>query len=139
MTTKTKKQVPAKRTRKNPETTSGFGYMTEHRYVNDYLTSLTSGPQRPSGTRFRNPEAQLESIDHALAHDDLGPVERLELVQKRLDLQNFLDNDVVDVSLEDDFVKVAQSFATRKGIKYAAWREMGVPASVLKKAGIDRT
>ena len=29
-------------------------------------------------------------------------------------------------------------YAQRKGISYAAWRELGVPADVLKKAGISR-
>lgn len=138
MTTKSTKQT-TKRTRKNPETSSGLGYMTEHRYVSEYLNSLTNGSQRPAEHRYRNPEAQLESIDHALAHGDLTPVERLELVQKRMDIQNYLDNNVEDPSLEENFLKVAKSFGDRKGITYAAWREMGVPASLLKAAGIDRT
>ena len=36
------------------------------------------------------------------------------------------------------FVKTAAKYAERKGISYAAWRELGVPADVLKKAGISR-
>ena len=45
----------------------------------------------------------------------------------------------VDLSaLEADFVKTAAKYAERKGISYAAWRELGVPADVLKKAGISR-
>jgi hypothetical protein len=41
-------------------------------------------------------------------------------------------------ALEDDFVKVARSYSDRRGISYAAWREIGVDASVLKKAGLTR-
>jgi hypothetical protein len=42
-------------------------------------------------------------------------------------------------SLEDDFVRVAYSYSNRRGISYAAWREIGVDASVLKKAGLSRS
>ena len=41
--------------------------------------------------------------------------------------------------LEAAFVKVAKRFGENRGIGYAAWREAGVPAPVLKKAGIART
>jgi hypothetical protein len=45
----------------------------------------------------------------------------------------------VDLSaLEREFAKVAQAYSQRKGISYAAWRELGVPADVLKRAGIGR-
>jgi len=46
----------------------------------------------------------------------------------------------VDLSaLESEFVKTASKYAQRKGISYAAWRELGVSADVLKKAGISRS
>jgi hypothetical protein len=35
-------------------------------------------------------------------------------------------------------VKAARDYGQRKGISYAAWREAGVDAAVLKKAGIGR-
>ena len=40
--------------------------------------------------------------------------------------------------LEDEFVDAASGYSQRKGISYTAWRELGVPASVLKRAGIGR-
>ena len=47
--------------------------------------------------------------------------------------------DSVDLSAaEADFIAVAQSYAQRKTISYAAWRAVGVPASVLKQAGVGR-
>ncbi len=41
-------------------------------------------------------------------------------------------------ALEDGFVAVAREYAERKGITYATWREAGVSAGVLKRAGIGR-
>jgi len=37
---------------------------------------------------------------------------------------------------EDDFVDAAYRYGQRRGICYAAWREVGVDATVLQKAGI---
>ena len=39
---------------------------------------------------------------------------------------------------EADFVAVAREYATQKRIGYKAWRSVGVPAAVLKRAGIAR-
>ena len=45
----------------------------------------------------------------------------------------------IDISaLEKAFVKVGKSYAGRKSISYAAFREFGVPADILKRAGITR-
>ena len=41
--------------------------------------------------------------------------------------------------LEAGFVAVAKSYSERKGLTYAAWREAGVDARVLKQAGITRS
>jgi hypothetical protein len=42
-------------------------------------------------------------------------------------------------SLETDFVKVAKRFSESRGVGYGAWRDAGVSAVVLKRAGIART
>ena len=68
-------------------------------------------------------------------------LKRLQLTQERLDLIDELANmdRGVDISeLEAEFTKVAKGYAERKGISYAAFRQTGVPAAVLKKAGISR-
>ena len=41
--------------------------------------------------------------------------------------------------LESAFVKIAKRFGENRGIGYGAWRDAGVPAVVLKKAGVART
>ena len=46
----------------------------------------------------------------------------------------------VDLSgLEQEFVDAAAAYSARKGISYAAWRELGVEPGVLKRAGIPRS
>ena len=72
---------------------------------------------------------------------ETSPLKRVELVQKRLDLEKALASiaDAPDVAaLEAEFVKAAKGYSARKGITYSAWREGGVSAAVLKKAGIGR-
>jgi hypothetical protein len=41
--------------------------------------------------------------------------------------------------LEIAFVKIAKQFGDNRGIGYGAWRDAGVPAVVLKRAGVART
>lgn len=41
--------------------------------------------------------------------------------------------------LEVAFVKVAKKFGQRRGISYGAWRDVGVPADVLRRANVHRT
>ena len=69
-------------------------------------------------------------------------VKQLSLIQERLNLLSEQDSltTAPDLSgLEDDFVETARIYGERKGITYAAWRELGVPPAVLKRAGIGRT
>ena len=40
--------------------------------------------------------------------------------------------------LEKGFIAAAKTYGERKGITHAAWRALGVPADVLRKAGIGR-
>lgn len=40
---------------------------------------------------------------------------------------------------EAAFVKIAKAFGERRGLTYGAWRDAGVPADVLRRAGISRT
>ena len=97
---------------------------------------------RPKRGRRRTPDSikkRLAAIDSS--YGDVSALQQLQLAQERMDLQRELEamDNKIDVSaLESDFVKTASKYAQRKGISYAAWRELGVPADVLKKAGISR-
>lgn len=65
----------------------------------------------------------------------------MELTQEQMDLEaelQAMSTGIDPSTLEDDFVSVAASYGGRKSISYAAWRAVGVPASVLKRAGISR-
>lgn len=110
------------------------------RAVRRYLEALEAS--RPKRGRKRTPDSirkRLAAIEDELA--DANPVRRLQLVQERLDLNAELStgDDAADLNaLEADFVKAAKPYSERKGISYAAWREMGVPASTLTAAGISR-
>jgi hypothetical protein len=108
--------------------------------ISAYLDAIEQ--HRPKRGRKRT----VESIDKQLAdiEDRLQTatgVTRLGLVQQRIDLQQERDalGKTVDLApLEDAFVAAAKGYSERKGISAAAWREIGVPADVLKRAGITR-
>jgi hypothetical protein len=112
----------------------------ESRAVRVYLEALEQN--RPRRGRRRTADSigkRLAAIDQELA--TASALTRLQLVQERMDLTRELETmgEAVDLSAaEADFVKAAAAYARRKGISYAAWREAGVPADVLKKAGITR-
>jgi uncharacterized protein YicC (UPF0701 family) len=113
---------------------------SEGRAVKNYLEALQQN--RPRRGRKRTPDSikkRLAAIDAQFG--DVSALQQLQLVQERMDLQRELEtmNTKVDLSaLETAFVKTAAKYAQRKGISYAAWRELGVSADVLKKAGISR-
>ncbi len=112
----------------------------QSRMINSYLAALEA--HKPKRGRKRTPESiqkRLDAIDKKL--ESASPVTRLSLIQERLDLigeRDALSAQVDLQPLEDDFVKVAADYGERRGISYAAWREMGVPADVLRRAGISR-
>lgn len=113
----------------------------EGRAVRDYLDGLRAS--KPKRGRKRTPESinsRISVIDEALETAD--PLSEVKLIQERMDLARELENlgSGVDIAaLEDAFVKVAKGYSERQGISYAAWREVGVEASVLKRAGISRS
>jgi hypothetical protein len=114
---------------------------TESRAISAYLEALET--HRPKRGRKRTPESidkRLTTIDASL--ESASPVKRLSLIQERLDLlreRESLEAKVDLSGLEDDFVSTARAYGQRKGISYAAWRELGVSAPVLKRAGITRS
>lgn len=111
------------------------------RTVRDYLEAL----ERDSKPGRRLSKDELEQKVHQLqeqisAEDD--PAKRVELVQKRLDYEERLADfeETADIEeLQKAFVKAVGDYSERKGISYTAWRELGVPAAVLREAGVPRT
>lgn len=111
------------------------------RAVRRYLEALEAN--RPRRGRKRSPESvkkRLATIESEI--DTADPLRRVHLVQERSDLQAELEatEPKVDLeALEKDFVEAAAPYSERKGITYATWREVGVPANVLSRAGISRS
>ena len=112
----------------------------EGRAISAYLDALEQ--HRPKRGRKRTAESidkQLADIEDKLA--TATGVTRLGLVQQRIDLQReraALGQTVDLAPLEEAFVAAAKGYSERKGISAAAWKEIGVPADVLKRAGISR-
>lgn len=113
----------------------------ESRAVRSYLEALEMS--RPRRGRKRTPESIQQRLSTIASEiDDAEPMDRLKLVQERLDLEAELASmgESIDLTeLEAEFVKVASSYAKRNGISYAAWREVGVEPAVLKAAGVKRS
>lgn len=113
----------------------------EGRAVRAYLEGLESSRPRRGRKRTKNSIRQrLETV--AVEIESAEPLRRLQLAQEELDLADELeqlDQGVDMAELEEQFVEVAKSYAERKGISYAAFREVGVPASVLRAAGVTRS
>ena len=111
------------------------------RAVRRYLEALElHKPKRGRKRTAESVQKQLAAIEGKLASVD--PLTRVQLIQQRMDLQHELASkgQTVDLgALEADFVKAARDYGQRKGISYAAWREAGVDAAVLKRAGIARS
>jgi len=113
----------------------------EGRVVKRYLEALEE--QKPRRGRKRTPESvkkRLATIDQELA--DADPLGKLHLLQERQDLSAELAKNQVSDDLaaaERAFVRVAKAYGKRKGIGYSAWRQVGVTAPVLEKAGISRS
>jgi len=109
--------------------------------VRNYLEALRSNKPKRGRRRTRESiAARLSAIDAEL--DTADPMSELRLRQERRDLQAEMESmgTKVDISaLEEGFITVAKSYSARQGISYATWREIGVDAAVLKRAGISRS
>ena len=112
----------------------------EGRAVREYLEALRAN--KPKRGRKRTPDSINRRL--AIIADELESSDALsevKLVQEQMDLEYELAamSETVDIAkFEKSFVKVARGYSERQGISYAAWRKVGVPAAVLKSAGLGR-
>lgn len=111
----------------------------ESRAIKMYLEALGSRrPGRPITPatlkkRINDLVAKIDAETDALRSVDLRQA-RIEAEQALARLETGVD--IAD--LEEGFAKFAKAYSNRKGISYTAWREAGVPAAMLKRAGITR-
>lgn len=112
----------------------------QSRAVANYLEALEAN--RPKRGRKRTLDTVKRQLAEAAAElDEVTGIRRVELVQRRRDLEVELATMQAGggpdlAALEKAFVKHAKGYAKRKGISKAAFREVGVPAEILKRAGV---
>lgn len=109
------------------------------RAVRDYLKALSTRP----GGRTVNVDTLRSRLTKLNAKIDMtdNPLTRVALIQSRLDLEQRISDASGEIdmdALERDFIRVAREYSANKGITWAAWREVGVPAAVLKATGLPR-
>jgi uncharacterized protein YicC (UPF0701 family) len=113
---------------------------TQSAAVRRYLDALEAN--KPKRGRKRTPESikkRLGAIEQSIGGAD--KLTELKLRQERANLERELaaDDTTVDLgTLESEFVAIARAYGERQRISYQVWRETGVSAAVLKKAGISR-
>ena len=111
--------------------------------IREYLKALEQNAPRRG--RKRTPDGIRRQLASLTAEMEGATVTRqLDMVQQRIDLETELEAleqaGSIDLSaLEANFVNHAASYGGRRGISYAAWREVGVLATTLKAAGIRRS
>lgn len=113
----------------------------QSRAVRDYLDMLETDGRRSSNKSPDQLNAKIHELQTRI-DDESNPATRLDLVQKRLEAEEQLAaaEDAPDTeAVEKAFVESAAEYSKRKGISYPAWREVGVPAAMLKAAGVPRT
>lgn len=109
--------------------------------VRDYLSALESEGKPGRRVDRDTVEARIAEVQSSI-DEEPDPAKRVTLIQKRLDLEERLisiDEEPDLEALEAAFVDAAAPYSERKGISYTAWREAGIPAATLKRAGIKRT
>ena len=110
--------------------------------VRDYLDALeTSCPKRGRQVSPETLAARKADIDAQLGSGAMKPIKRLELMQDRRDNEAelaALAEEPDMTAVEAGFITHAATYGNRKGIAYATWREFGVPAELLGRAGITR-
>ena len=116
----------------------------ENKAVGAYLEALGDKPTRRG--RRRSPESMQNRLaEIAESMESATPLKRVQLIQERMDIEEAQAvqakaasvQELID-ELETAFVEAVAAYSKRKGISYAAWREMGVKVAVLKKGGITR-
>ena len=106
-----------------------------------YLKALHAHNATKRRGRAKTVEEQLEEILGRLDTEP-DPLNRVLLVQKRNNLvraQEKKDTGPNLEELQERFIKIAKPYSERKGLAYEAWRAEGVPAPVLRAAGMSRT
>lgn len=113
------------------------------RAINAYLTALDEvRPKRGRKVSKEDLEKRLvaarQEAETAVGTTKLLAVQLVEDGEAKLrSLTESAGDNIAE--LEAGFVETAKAYSESKGISYATWRKVGVPAELLKRAGIART
>lgn len=114
--------------------------------INKYLGTLRSSGRRGPKVTKESLERKLERLNARINSPNVSPARKASAIQDRLDIEqhlaSFNENEAESANpeeLTDEFKKVVAEYSDSHGITWMAWREMGVPAAVLKDAGLPRT
>ncbi len=113
----------------------------ESRAIKAYLAVATAPKKRGRPVTRASLEERIIALDAKVSTED-DPLARVDLIQARIDARRALDDldSAADLeALEAGFTKYAASYSERKGITWTAWREAGVTAATLRRAGIKQT
>lgn len=98
--------------------------------VSRYLEYVNTAPSNGRGLDWHN--EQIEKLTAKLQETNMTWMVRLRTTQR---LHDYIDaRDALEDNPTDDFIKVCTQFSLDNNIGDAAWRELGVPASVLREA-----
>ena len=106
----------------------------EGKAIRNYLDALHSQNPKRRGRKGRSAQELQQALQ-----ESKDPMERLKLrpqLREALEAESAGTVDVEGATAE--FVKHVASYSERNGLTYADWREEGVPAAVLKQAGMKR-
>ncbi len=107
----------------------------EGKAIRDYLDALAAQNPRKRGRQPKSADEIKAQIDATT-----DPVERLKLrpvLRDALAREGTTTNENFE-EIEESFVKHVGGYSQRFGLTYADWREEGVAAAVLKRAGLSR-
>jgi hypothetical protein len=134
------KSSPKKRAMSSAHKSALAEGRNQGRAVRNYLEAIAAN--KPKRGRKRTAESVAKQIDAIDAKIDAADaLQRLLLTQQRHDLEQELESmgGGVDVAaFEAAFIEVAADYGAKKGISYSTWRASGVPAAVLRAAGVGR-
>lgn len=110
--------------------------------VDKYLAAINTPKKR--GRKVTKATLTQRLADAQAQLKTATGVDKVLVAQEVRDLEARLAQasagDGVDLKqLEAAFVKIAKTFGENRGIGYGSWRDAGVPAVVLKRAGVART
>lgn len=106
--------------------------------VRNYLTALADTKKKRGRRRTdESIRSRLVAIEGEMT--SANPLRELLLMQERRDLNKELEAraQVVDIAVhEAEFIKYAKPYSERMNISKDTWREAGVGADVLQRAGL---